>query len=271
MAPALSLIIAVYNKPDFLEKVLLSVANQTFSPFELIIADDGSDESVAAVVGRYGDTLAIPVKHVRQEDNGFRKTVIANKAVAEAEGSYLVFIDGDSVLHHRFLERHYRRRRRRDVLAGRRVMLSEAATKKLTAADIRSRRIESPLFWWNGCLRRQRKHGFNIPFSFQIENFFRKQYWITGANFSMYKDDFASINGYDEAVTGRGGEDINLTARVRLAGMTIKTITREALQYHLFHTSAPVPHDKKAFDRLSNPSSAWAKRGLSGHEIPKKY
>jgi glycosyltransferase involved in cell wall biosynthesis len=263
MASALSLIIAVYNKPEFLEKIFMSLANQTFGRFEALVADDGSDNSIAEMIKKYRNLLAVPLKHVRHDHDGFRKTVIVNRAVSEAEADYLVFIDGDSILHHRFLERHYRNRKRGAVLAGRRVMLSENATKLLTLSDISSRRIQSPFFWWNGCLQRQRKHGFYLPFSFCIENIFKKGYWITGANFSMFKDDFASINGYDEAIIGRGGEDINLTARVRLAGMKIKTITREALQYHLFHASDPIPHDKAAFDRMANPPSAWAQRGLS--------
>ncbi|MBN1757842.1 MAG: glycosyltransferase [Chitinispirillaceae bacterium] len=265
MPAAVSLIIAVYKKPDFLEKVFLSCANQTFRDFEIVVADDGSDNQIADVILNYRAVLPMPIRHVWHEDSGFRKTVIANEAVARASGEYLLFIDGDSVLHHRFVERHHRHRRKGTVLAGRRVMLTAEVTAALTNDDIRSRRIERPGFWWNGCLRRQRKHGFYIPGSFAIENTFKKRYWIIGANFSMFKENFAAINGYDETITGRGGEDINLTERVRLAEMPIRTITREALQYHLFHRSDPVPHDDAAFERLRNPAAAWAEQGLSGH------
>jgi hypothetical protein len=265
MATPVSLIIAVYNKPDFLEKVLTSVGHQTYRSFEIRIADDGSDEQVSAILSKFKELLPMPIRHIRHEDNGFQKTIIANKAVAAAAGEYLIFIDGDCILHRRFIERHFCHRQKGAVLAGRRVMLSEAGTKSLRLADIDNHHIESPLFWWNRCLPRQRKHGFYIPFSFSIENFFKKRYWITGANFSMHKEDFASINGYDETITGRGGEDINLTERVRLKGLSIKTITREALQYHLYHTSAPVPHDRQVFERLSRPQLFWAEHGLSGH------
>ncbi len=262
MLPFISLIIAVYNKPDILSKVLISINNQTFRDFEIIIADDGSDESVARVIEKYRSTFKTAIKHIWHEKKGFRKTIIVNKAVANACGEYLVFIDGDCILHHRYLERHYIHRMPRTVLAGRRVTLSETATKRLTYEDVSSRHIESIRFWWNGCLRGQRKHGFFIPFSFVVENWFKKRYWILGSNFSIYRTDFESINGYDETITGRGGEDIDLTARVRMARMKIKTITREALQYHLFHTSDPIPHDSKAFEKFNNPLSAWAPIGI---------
>ena len=44
--PQLSLIISFYNKILILEKVLESIALQTYQHFEVIIADDGSEESV---------------------------------------------------------------------------------------------------------------------------------------------------------------------------------------------------------------------------------
>jgi hypothetical protein len=144
-------------------------------------------------------------------------------------------------------------------------MLDEEITRRISCKDIETRAIESPRFWWNNCPANQRKHGIYLPCLFNLENLLQKKYWILGSNFSMYKSDFASINGYDENITGRGGEDINLTARIRLKGIAIKKITQEALQYHMHHSSNPVPHDERAFNLLSNPLEAWAQNGLSSH------
>ena len=145
---AVSLIIAVYNKPDFLEKVLISLTNQTFKDFEAVIADDGSGPEIPAIIKRFENAFSFPLQHIWQEDRGFRKTVIANKAVIAAFADYLVFIDGDCILHHRFIESHFSRRRKRSVMAGRRVMLDKNLTDVLTNEDIASRRIERPGFWW---------------------------------------------------------------------------------------------------------------------------
>ena len=265
MNASASLVISVYKRPDFLEKIFASLHNQTFTDFEVLIADDGSGPDVAETVRRFAERWPCSVKHVRHENKGFRKTIIVNEAVAAAASEYLVFIDGDCILHHRFMERHYSHRRQGTVLAGRRVMLDEGATSRITIEDVETRRLERPKFWWNNCLAGQRKHGFFIPGSFSVENAFGKRYWIVGSNFSAHASDFRAINGYDESIVGRGVEDINLTARFRLNGIRICTITREALQYHLFHRSDPVPHDAETYQRLCFPTTFRARVGIDRH------
>jgi glycosyltransferase involved in cell wall biosynthesis len=265
MNPRASLIVAVYKRPDFLEKIFASVRGQTRGDFEVLIADDGSGQDVAGAVRRFAKEFSRPMRHIWHRDAGFRKTIIVNEAVAKAGTDYLVFIDGDCVLHHRFMERHLVNRRKGVVLAGRRVMLDEAITARLSIADIQSKRIERPSFWWNNCGADQRKHGLYVPGSFTLENAFGKRYWIVGSNFSVHASDFQAVNGYDESITGRGLEDINLTERFRLKGVRIKTITREALQYHLFHTSDPVPHDAETYRNLCFPKQYWAQNGLDHH------
>ena len=58
-SPELSLIIAVYQRPDFLERVLTSLLNQTFRNMEIIIADDGSGPEIAAVAAAWQQRFAM--------------------------------------------------------------------------------------------------------------------------------------------------------------------------------------------------------------------
>jgi glycosyltransferase involved in cell wall biosynthesis len=261
--PLLSLIIAVYKRPDFLEKVFLSLRNQTMKEFETIIADDGSGPEIQEVIKRFAPLFSFPVRRLWHEDKGFRKTVIANKAMSAATAQYLVFIDGDCVLHHRFLESHFRHRRNRTVLAGRRVMLDKDITERLTNDDVASRRIERPGFWWRHCIRpSDRKHGLFVPGLFCVENMLKKNYSFYGSNFSVFKEDILEVNGYDERIIGRGIEDDNLRERLKLSGITIRSVTREALQYHLYHSSDPVPHTPETIQEFCFPEKAWADEGL---------
>ena len=69
--------------------------NQTHPANEIIVADDGSDKRTTALLKRYADKL--PLRHVWQEDKGFRKTEILNKAVQAAQSEYLIFMDQDLV------------------------------------------------------------------------------------------------------------------------------------------------------------------------------
>ncbi len=260
--PLASVIIAVYNKPDFLEKVLVSLAHQSFRQFEIVIADDGSGPEIQDLIERSGSEFIFPIRHVRHEHKGFRKTIIANRAAMEAEADYLIFIDGDSILHHRFVESHFRRKRDRTVLAGRRVRLDCEISQRLTLDDVRSLRFEKPSFWWRHCDSYDRKHGFFIPALFFLENLFRKQYSLLGCNFSLHKKDFCSVNGYNEQIVGRGMEDCNLNERLKLNQCKIKTLTRQAVQYHLFHEFDPVPHSPEAIKQYCWPDNYWTPFGI---------
>lgn len=260
--PIISLIIAVYNKPDFLEMVFTSLLNQTIDDFEVIVSDDGSGPQIKQLIEKWQGKFKYPIIHVYQEHEGFRKTKIANASVIIARSDYLCFIDGDSILHHKFLQSHLKYRKVKTVLSGRRVMLSENFTKKLTLTDIKSKRIEKFLFIKNGSSGNTIKYCFWVPFMPVLENILKKQYWILGSNFSCYKGDYYSINGYDESITGRGLEDNNLCARFKKKGLKIKNITREAIQYHLFHNSDPIPHDKETIKKYGHPDYFWAKYGI---------
>ncbi len=265
--PLLTLIIAVYKKPDFLEKIFLSLKNQTFHEFEIIIADDGSGDEIKNLVKKYAHEFYYPVQHIRHRDNGFRKTIIINKASRFANASFLVFIDGDSILHHRFLEYHYKRKRIGRVCTGRRVKFRKRLTEQVDQKDVTEKRIQKIGYWIRACNKSGRKHGFFIPGMFYIRNIFRKKFTILGANFSVHKCDFEKINGYDERITGRGLEDNNLDIRFKKAGIRVRSLAHEALQYHLYHSSQPIPHSDEVKRQFKNSvDAAWTPCGIYKNE-----
>ncbi|UCH84914.1 MAG: glycosyltransferase [Candidatus Latescibacterota bacterium] len=264
--PDVSLVIAVYQREDALELVLISLLNQTFGDFEIVVADDGSDQGIARVIQDYSEQFAHPIRHVWHDDAGFRKTVIVNRAVTHAAGDYLVFIDGDCLLHHRFLERHVKRRHQGGILSGRRVMFDRSLTERVTSEDVRKRRIERINYWWKHAGKIDRWNGFYLPFLHGARNIGRRQYQILGSNFSAHKEDFYRVNGYDERIVGRGLEDNNLCVRFVNAGMVIRTITREAIQYHLYHEADPIPHTRDFIERYRSSGETWTPHGIKKEE-----
>ena len=48
-----SVIIPVFNRPDELDELLMSLSNQTFKQFEVIIVEDGSTLKSDKVAGKY--------------------------------------------------------------------------------------------------------------------------------------------------------------------------------------------------------------------------
>ena len=260
--PKVSLIIACYNQADYLEKILFSLLNQSFAQFEIVIADDGSGPQLAKVIEDFKSKFKYPIQHVWHKDAGFRKTIIVNSAVKSSKSDYLVFIDGDCILHHQFIARHYMRRKKGVVLSGRRVMLDEEISKSLSAEQITKSLFEKPWFWWKHSAPEERNRGFYLPFLFHIVNFPGRDYYAFGSNFSIHKTDFFEVNGYDESIIGRGLEDINLSQRFKLKGYKTKRLSNEALQYHLFHKSDPVPHSKEDEEIIIHPEHFFAEQGI---------
>ena len=95
--PAASLIISTYNNTDWLQRCLWGYAQQDRQDFELIVADDGSAATTAAVVDRHAAAAAYPVRHAWQPHEGFRAGRIRNVAIALTRCEYVVLLDGVAV------------------------------------------------------------------------------------------------------------------------------------------------------------------------------
>ncbi len=99
-APRVSIIVPAHNCPELTEACLLSVARHTAIPYEVLLVDDASDESAAAVFRR----LAVgPVRLLRNEA---RRSFSANNNLAarEARGDFLCLLNNDTVVTPGWLE-----------------------------------------------------------------------------------------------------------------------------------------------------------------------
>jgi glycosyltransferase involved in cell wall biosynthesis len=76
----------------------------TVLPDEVIIADDGSTVETKNTVEEFKKICPIPIHHVWHEDNGFRLAEIRNKAIIKAQFDYIIQIDGDVILHKKFIQ-----------------------------------------------------------------------------------------------------------------------------------------------------------------------
>ena len=71
--PNTSVIISTYNQPEWLRLVLHSYSLQTASDFEIIIADDGSDERTKVVIKEFTEQSNLNVIHVWKKVCTFRR------------------------------------------------------------------------------------------------------------------------------------------------------------------------------------------------------
>jgi glycosyltransferase involved in cell wall biosynthesis len=81
--PTTSLVIATYNWPAALDLVLRSVRAQRMLPDEVIVADDGSGDTTRYVILAHQGDFPVPLRHVWQEDRGFRVAAIRNEAIRQ--------------------------------------------------------------------------------------------------------------------------------------------------------------------------------------------
>ena len=85
--PRATVIAAFYNKIDYLRLVLAGFERQSEKDFELIVADDGSKQEIVKELESLSKEISFPLIHIWQEDKGFRKNKILNKAITTSNSN----------------------------------------------------------------------------------------------------------------------------------------------------------------------------------------
>lgn len=266
--PGLTLVVAVYNDVRALELIFLALDRQTLPGFEVIVADDGSGPALGESVARAAARASYAIRHVRQDDLGFRKNAVLNRAVAAARSGYLVFIDGDCIPHRRFLEDHARHAANGRVLCGRRVNLGPELSARVTPDAVASGRFERFTLglvadglrgrstWVEDALRAPnpllRKILHPGPAS------------ILGCNWSVHRGWLERINGFNEEYEGPGlGEDSDVAFRLGLAGAKLEPLRNLAILFHLHHPRTAVgPSNRALYDRVVAGREMVCRNGL---------
>jgi glycosyltransferase involved in cell wall biosynthesis len=125
-----SIIIAYYKRISFLDLILQSIALQSEQSFEVIIAEDDNAYETIDFLNKQREKYNFPIEHVSHDNTGFRKNRILNKAILKAKTDYIIFIDGDCIIHKHFVKENLKNRSEKTALFGRRLMLSEKLTNQ---------------------------------------------------------------------------------------------------------------------------------------------
>jgi glycosyltransferase involved in cell wall biosynthesis len=246
---ATELVLTTYENPRSLALCLESVGRQAVACDSICVADDGSGPETKAVVEAF--VAARPdlrVRHLWHEDRGFRKCSILNKAIASSQADFIVFIDGDVLIHPLFVARHLELARRGRWSTGSLIRLDAQATAAVTRELVADGTVFDRAW-----LREQRAFDRfstwlkSAPCPKWLSNLLELA-WPTrrslcGANWSAWRDDILRVNGFDETIT-YGGLDKELGDRLRNAGIPGRHLRFSAPLVHLDH-SRPYADTKK--------------------------
>lgn len=236
MAEKITLIIVVYNRIQLLRLCLLSVMQQTFQPYEVIISDDGSQEDVVVGIENLLPELSFPVKYIRQEDKGFRLAKCRNNAIKQAQGNYIVFIDQDILISPGYLAVFAKNQKKNQFLTALPVLLTAKQTEQIDELSARSGSFLRLIT--RKQMKRIHRQFFKDTFYYYQRKFIL---WndsrpkVRGGVFGLFKEDLFKVDGFDENYQGWGNEDDDLGRRLYKAGITGKTAFYNEFPVHLYH------------------------------------
>jgi glycosyltransferase involved in cell wall biosynthesis len=235
--PRAAVIVTTYNRPDALRSVLDGYLAQEGAAFELLVADDGSSEETRELVGSYAARSPFPLRHVWQEDRGFRAAAIRNRALAQTDADYVIFSDGDCVPPTFFVQRHLALAEANCFVAGNRVLLSESFTHRILSERIAIHRWDA-LRWLLAWAKRDVNRLtplVRLPASLLRK--FKPRRWrgVKTCNLAVWRADLVRVNGFDERYAGWGLEDSDLVIRLLNSGVQHKSGRFHAPVLHLWH------------------------------------
>ena len=265
----ISVIISTYNAEAWLEKVLWGYQNQSFKDFEIVIADDGSGPKTKECLDHMRKEVFYPIVHVWQEDDGFQKSKILNKAITACSAEYIVMSDGDCIPRNDFLYHHNKHKQKGYFLSGGYFMLPMDISNQITKDDI----LKGNCFNINWLKTNGLKSSFknnkltSRGFKASFLNFITptNASW-NGHNASGWKEDITGVNGFDERMQ-YGGQDRELGERLFNKGIKSKQIRYSAICIHLDHkrgykTPDSIAKNRAIREKTREEQLAWTEYGI---------
>ena len=97
--PLVTVEMAAWNAEGHIRRAIESILAQNYEPFELVVVDDGSTDTTAAIVNEYKDSR---IRYIYQEHNNY--AAARNRAIREARGQYLLVVDSDDSIAPGYIE-----------------------------------------------------------------------------------------------------------------------------------------------------------------------
>ena len=188
-----SIIVPVFNRPDEVDELLLSLLNQTFTDFEVLIVEDGSQKPCDEVCNKYADRLDL--HYFMKPNSGPGQS--RNYGAERAKGEYLLILDSDVVLPKGYLNaiEEELKREPADAFGG-----PDAAHESFTDTQ-KAISYSMTSFFTTGGIRGGKK---------KLDKFYPRSF-----NMGIRRDVYMELEGFSKM---RFGEDIDFSIRIFKAG-----------------------------------------------------
>lgn len=206
-----SIIIPVYNRPDEIDELLLSLENQTYKNFEIILVEDGSLNTCADSIDKYKSTLTI--EYLYQANAG--PALARNYGASKSKGNYLIFVDSDCIIPKTYLEEIEKELSNLpvDAFGG-----ADQADKSFTKIQ-KAINYSMTSFFTTGGIRGGKK---------RLDRFYPRSF-----NLGVKRNIFDAVKGFSDM---RFGEDIDFSIRIISNGYTCRFFSK-AWVYHKRRTN----------------------------------
>lgn len=98
--PLISIIMPTYNRKNIIQKAITSVLNQTYTNFELIIIDDGSDDGTYDLLKSLKDERIRILRHEKNEGPSYTRNI----GLKNAKGDIIMYLDSDNEWDSKYME-----------------------------------------------------------------------------------------------------------------------------------------------------------------------
>jgi GT2 family glycosyltransferase len=200
-APAVSVLIPTHQRRQTLRAALESLGRQSVAPdsYEVVVATDACSDGTQEMI----DALAVPYALRRVEPQGRGRSAAVNAALAAARGEVAIVLDDDMRVVPEFVERH-----RSHHPAGSRRCVLGAVPVELGPGSTHAARYVKAKFDRHLSRLADPAH-LALPRSF-----------FTG-NASLRVEVLSEVGGFDESFGIYGNEDVELSLRLRKAGVEL--------------------------------------------------
>lgn len=201
-----SIIVPVFNRPDEVDELLSSLLNQTFTDFEVLIVEDGSQKPCDEVCNKYADRLDL--HYFMKPNSGPGQS--RNYGAERAKGEYLLILDSDVVLPKGYLNaiEEELKREPADAFGG-----PDAAHESFTDTQ-KAISYSMTSFFTTGGIRGGKK---------KLDKFYPRSF-----NMGIRRDVYMELEGFSKM---RFGEDIDFSIRIFKAGKRCR-LFHEAWVWH---------------------------------------